>query len=361
MDKFAPLRPVQLHHNGVGNEIHVAILCHTHVADIPAYARVCRRTAALVADDTVWKARWLALGVERCNLHDVLLALEARRVASPPTVFVDDGELTSVGPQVALQQDNSLTLRSSYRRAHVLLKDLVASVLSSPPHLVLASLSSACSATPNPSLRHQAKTLHLLSLFLSPAVQPLRSWPAHANALRLAIDRFDQLLLAAFDQADSNLDEHAMREAAESSWELRDPRTDKRDWEMGKVWAEKREMFYEQEKWTPLANFKDGGRLEFDAMDEFMASVMASLAEHGARAVRVFPRQSAVLLAFADRVANEVVGEYITRLLTRAREVGAQTFLMATAAAFKEACKIVDVVVEVGRKTVERTKAEEVV
>ena len=43
------------------------------------------------------------------------------------------------------------------------------------------------------------------------------------------------------------------REAAESSWEVWD--THSGDWEMGKVWAEKREIFYQQGQWQPLDNF----------------------------------------------------------------------------------------------------------
>lgn len=42
-------------------------------------------------------------------------------------------------------------------------------------------------------------------------------------------------------------------------------------------------------------------------MDAFMAEVLASLKEHGARAVRVFPPATNVLLYFADRLAVEVV------------------------------------------------------
>jgi hypothetical protein len=42
-------------------------------------------------------------------------------------------------------------------------------------------------------------------------------------------------------------------------------------------------------------------------MDEFMGTVLASLREHGARAVRVFPPAAQVLLAFADRIAGEIV------------------------------------------------------
>lgn len=49
------------------------------------------------------------------------------------------------------------------------------------------------------------------------------------------------------------------------------------------------------------------GNLNFDAMDEFISAILASIIDHGSRAVRVFPPASQVLIAFADRVAIEVV------------------------------------------------------
>lgn len=51
--------------------------------------------------------------------------------------------------------------------------------------------------------------------------------------------------------------------------------------------------------------------LNFDAMDEFMSAIIASIVEHGSRAVRVFPPASQVLIAFSDRVATEVVRSYL--------------------------------------------------
>jgi recyclin-1 len=59
------------------------------------------------------------------------------------------------------------------------------------------------------------------------------------------------------------------------------------------------------------------------------------------------------------------VGEYITSLLTRAREVSNEAFLKATAASFREAWRIVDVVLEIAKTrpdaTVSQTRAEDVV
>ena len=44
-----------------------------------------------------------------------------------------------------------------------------------------------------------------------------------------------------------------MKGVAASSWELWDKSS--ADWEMGKVWAEKKEIFYQQGKWKALDNF----------------------------------------------------------------------------------------------------------
>jgi recyclin-1 len=67
------------------------------------------------------------------------------------------------------------------------------------------------------------------------------------------------------------------------------------------------------------------------------------------------------------------VGEYITTLLTRARELSSSStsrvtsalFLQATAASFKEAWRMVDAIMQAAKERddtgVERTRAEDVV
>lgn len=167
------------------------------------------------------------------------------------------------------------TFKSKYIRAHRLLAPLTAA-LASPPHLVLSELVQAAiprsvmRRSNSVSIKQQAQVLQLLSLFLAPRVQPLRAWSALYASLRAAMDRFDATLLAAFDVADGKGDEQSMREAALASWGVwkgqRDG-VDKRhagggsigfgselEWEMGKVWGEKREVFYMQDRWNPLDN-----------------------------------------------------------------------------------------------------------
>ncbi|KAF8880774.1 exocyst complex component Sec10-domain-containing protein [Infundibulicybe gibba] len=406
MEKFAALEPVRLYAPGgllgktqaapkalapprVGRlptDLHILILNHLPIPDFSAYSRCSRSTAALADDESLWRKRWSALGVEKHSLGSVLDELEARskgqvaasRAAAPPTIIVDDefGDFASVdvGSTVPGEMDDfvgvmnhvslsptitpaykSDTFKSKYIRAHNHLKPLTAS-LSSPPHLILSELASAVSQ----SLEEQAKLLRLLSFFLSPSVQPLLKWSIMYSSLRSAMDRFDANLLAAFDVADSRGDEKAMREAAECSWQVWDGSG---DWEMGKVWAEKREIFYEQGKWDPLDNLTR--RIDFDAMDEYMSSILGSVIEHGSRAVRVFPPPSQVLVAFAERVASEVVGDYVTTLLTRAREVSNAAYLKAAAATFREAWRMVDAVIQAAREradsNIPRTIAEDVV
>lgn len=96
-------------------------------------------------------------------------------------------------------------------------------------------------------------------------------------------------------------------------------------------------------------------------MDVFMTHILTSLREHGSRAVRVFPASSQVLVAFAERIANEVVAEYIAPLLTRAREVSNEVYLQAAAASFTQVWQMVDALVQVAEGQIKKEQAEDVV
>ncbi|KAF9265076.1 hypothetical protein L218DRAFT_979323 [Marasmius fiardii PR-910] len=402
-------------------DIHLLILLYLPIPDFPNYIVTCRAASRLTGDEKIWERRWKALNVEKYGLQGVLDDLDAQnkkrvgasRAAAPPTISVDDefgdfasgdlaaGSIDEMGDfvgastsatasmfDVALaaagpkspaalvdtglggSNSNTKNYKSQYIRAHNLLKPLT-KVLNQPPHVILSSLASSLDTT---SIRQQALTLCLLSSFLSPQIQPVRQWFTLHSSLRSAMDRFDANLLAAFDMSDSKSDEVGMREAADSSWLVwvSDSTTAKAatagDWEMGKVWAEKRGIFYES-KGDPLDNFNQSGQLDFDAMDEFVTTVRESILEHGSRAIRVFPPESLVLVMFAERVANEVVADYVSSLLLRAREISTDTYLKAVAATFKESWRIVDAVLlaaaangkDPNDNCVTQTRAEDVV
>ncbi|KAJ4002004.1 exocyst complex component Sec10-like protein [Lentinula boryana] len=403
MDKFKTLEPLKLYSTPASaspirkgtvapqfvgklpSDLHLLILSYLPVPDFPAYACCSHATAALAESERIWETRWKSLKMDNKRLVSVLDDLEEHlrgraaesRAAAPPTITVDDefGDFASVDvppdemgdfvgafqnpttPVTASLWTNNLkstsTFRAQYIRAHNLLKPLT-KTLSSTPHIILNDLAAAVTR----SLRLEASTLRLLFLFLSQTIQPVRKWREYKAALRSAMDRFDANLLAAFDNADGKGDEDSMREAAESSWLVWDGASS--DWEMGKVWAEKRGIFYDQ-PWDPLANFTKDRHLAFDAMDDFMSIVLKAISEHGSRAVRVFPAEAGVLISFSERVASDVVGEYISAVLTRAREISVDVFLKATAASFREAWKMVDTIITAGRESTFRTQAEDVV
>lgn len=81
-----------------------------------------------------------------------------------------------------------------------------------------------------------------------------------------------------------------------------------------------------------------------------MSHILDAIRTHGSTAVRIFPPSSGVLRAFADRVTLDVVGEYITPLLSQARAVSNEVFLKATAATFAQAWRIVDVLLDVASR-----------
>ncbi|OAX38844.1 hypothetical protein K503DRAFT_717551 [Rhizopogon vinicolor AM-OR11-026] len=394
MDKFTALEPTRLYASGsikrtsrpstvsrsIGKlpvDLHFLVLSHLPIPDIPAYARASKATADLSRNEKAWERRWNDLGITRHALDDTLDDLESKQKAkarsrSPPTIPVDSlddefGEFTSAPGMPSVPSLSAAftsfadvppgkhTFRLRYMRAHSILRKCLHPLLQ-PPHAVLSALTPLIGS----SLLFQARSLRLLTFFLSPRIQPVRNWDILLAALKAAIDRFDASLLTAFDSADSRGDEVMMKEAAHASWQVW-PGVG--DWEMGKVWAEKREILYEQGRWNPLANFTNENTLDFTPMDEFMASIIHALEEYGTRAVLVFPPSAGVLIGFAERVANEVVGEYIAPLLTRAREISNALYLTAVAASFRESWRIVDVLTTVSSdfSGEGKNKAEDVV
>lgn len=309
MDKWVTLEPVKLYGQASGStwlsrnsskpvpptlpkapligrlpaDLHLLVLTHLPIPDIPAYSRSSFALARLTADEKLWERKWASLGVEANGLDVILdeldsqskLQVGAARSTSLPVLDADDefGDFASApisfttsgtedladfvissSPTTASNIIFSVSasagvFKTRFMRAHALLAPLTKH-LTAAPHLVLSSL-----FPPSLSLRQQSKTLRLLAQYLSPRVQPLRAWKTLLSSLRSTIDRFQAHLLTAFDIADRKRDENAMREAAWASWEVWDGVAASDEWEMGRVWAEKREIFYEQGKWRPLQNF----------------------------------------------------------------------------------------------------------
>ncbi|OXB35427.1 hypothetical protein LQV05_006173 [Cryptococcus neoformans] len=242
----------------------------------------------------------------------------------------------------------------AYKTHHLSLLPFCKHLRSSPsPSSTLSLLfpPSPATALP-PSLSHQSSVLLSLIHFLSPQLQPLRDWGFLRQALLAAADRFDSTCLVAFEVSDGKKDEEGMKEAAESSWKVWEAGGGEREkWECGRVWVEKREVFYDTARWDSLENIikvqtQSGAtirQLDFTPMDAFMSHVLEAFRIDAETAHSVFPSKAKVVLSFCDRLSNEVIGEYIHPLLSQARAISQDLFLRAAAATFVQAWKLVDV------------------
>ena len=94
-----------------------------------------------------------------------------------------------------------------------------------------------------------------------------------------------------------------------------------------------------------------------------MAHVLAIVEREGTVIARVFPPDTDVLVTFADRIANDVLADYIISLLSAAQDLEAPLFLLTTAACFGQAMRLVDTIVEIRplSKVVTRSSVEKVI
>jgi len=210
------------------------------------------------------------------------------------------------------------TPQGDFIRVHGLLRPLLIYLApATPPHQLLARLLPPVELPPQ-SLKHrskpslipaigtsarkpwpsetyfQAMLLHLVTLWLGDRVKGV--WKEKAvipdQILRGAVDRFEVAMLKAFEDADGRGDEWGMRETAWCAWEVWEGKdyvlkagasttppapsgnallsatrlifgggtgpareVTSASWEVGKVWVERREVFYEMGRWDPNLNF----------------------------------------------------------------------------------------------------------
>jgi recyclin-1 len=92
-------------------------------------------------------------------------------------------------------------------------------------------------------------------------------------------------------------------------------------------------------------------------MDAFMSHVLESFKMDAELALRVFPPGVQILHSFSDRVAMDVIGEYINTLLAQTRIMSPEMSLRATAASFVQAWKLVDTTMDLlGEEQTERPR-----
>ncbi|PWN34336.1 uncharacterized protein FA14DRAFT_123487 [Meira miltonrushii] len=103
-------------------------------------------------------------------------------------------------------------------------------------------------------------------------------------------------------------------------------------------------------KHDPLANVttqQGVASLDFTPMDNFISDIIEIVKKDGEIIARVFPPEQDVLLAYADRVAQDVIGKYVRALLQHTQEISSHLYLRSCAATFAQAWKLVDVLLAI--------------
>lgn len=186
-----------------------------------------------------------------------LLDFDAVPLPSRPATGRATGFFAVAPPSSAATTNGPGPYYNAYKKRHSELVPLCQHLrTSSAPSTTLSLLfpPSPTTGLP-PTLEEQGNVLLELLHFLSPQIQPLQDWGFLRQALLAAADRFDSTCLVAFEMADSRKDEAGMRIAADASWKVWDAGGGRREeWECGRVWVEKREVFYEAGKWDAAEN-----------------------------------------------------------------------------------------------------------
>jgi recyclin-1 len=192
-------------------------------------------------------------GSKTKNLMDMDIPLPSRPTGARSSGFF----AFDPAPKTAVYASGPGRFYTTYKAHHTTLLPLCLHLRStSSPSSTLSLLFPPSPQTSlPPPLTEQADRLLALLLFLGPELQPLHDWGFLRQALLLAGDRFDSICLVAFEVADGKGDEAGMRSAASSSWKVFQAGGGRRDeWECGRVWIEKREVFYEKGKWDAAEN-----------------------------------------------------------------------------------------------------------
>lgn len=115
-----------------------------------------------------------------------------------------------------------------------------------------------------------------------------------------------------------------------------------------KVFLETRDILTQtQSKHNPLDNIvsksaSSMAALNFTAMDGFMSDILDTVGKDGQIVAAVFPPEQDVLIAYADRVANDAVARYTRPLLDNCRSLSMHLYLRCCAATFAQAMRISD-------------------
>lgn len=201
--------------------------------------------------------------------------------------------------------------------------------------LQIHTTSSLLFTQPALSQLNRARLLAALTHVLLQPLAPTRSAGTlniYKRNLESAIDFFEGAVLAEFEKADIRHDLDAMKRCATVAWALPSTTstfsatamhslTGASNKNIVQVFVNRREIFYDQSH-NPLKNMvkvlnpeSNNGEMvdgiDFAPMDRYMSFVLGVVQKEGEVIAKVFPKDSGVLLDFAERIATDVVSHIV--------------------------------------------------
>lgn len=187
--------------------------------------------------------------------------------------------------------------------------------------------------------------------------QAANKMPIVAGNVRSASDFFESALTAEFEKADARADEPAMRARAAVLAELNGAHSlvqvfiDRRD---SALFAASMHSPAAARHHDPLRNLvrsPDDGlspAIDFEPMSRLMDDVCAVVRRDGALLARVFPPETDAVGTFGERIANDVLADYLATLLDRARvALPRALFVLAFAAAHAQCQRLAEALAQV--------------
>ncbi|MBW0485028.1 hypothetical protein O181_024743 [Austropuccinia psidii MF-1] len=203
----------------------------------------------------------------------------------------------------------------------------------------------------NLTILHRAQLISTLKrLLFNPFLAPSKYYsnPNLIKNLQNATDLFQNDLLSQFDRYDQEHDEIGMKSIAHVIWQLgRDSNSARHN--LIQAFIEKREIFYDT-RFNPLDNLvkseapngqiADG--MDFAPMETYIRHVLESIEHEGSLIARIFPPKPPTLLFFIEKIASEVLYEYITPLLSSTQSLPHPLFLLTAVAIYSQLRRVVD-------------------
>lgn len=203
----------------------------------------------------------------------------------------------------------------------------------------------------------EAQAGMLVKMVALESLEPTKDWQYIHGPLMTVIEFFENAALSHFEQAYDSLNIPQMKRYAEIMDDLNGGLA------LTQIFVQKHPIFF-QDHHDAKENIRSDANgmpaLDMNPLDEFINHISSVFVRQAPLIAQVFPKPVDVLAAFAERVIDDVIAEYVVDLLEEARRRDQYIHLKATSAAFRHIFRLVSTLTEVVRPhPLTRTRAED--